>query len=308
MENEHTCCTQDDTTREGTSTLTRFLRMLDPVNAPLDPRNSMDLLVFAKHYADLLRFYDMDDSVNCVEAGADDPKTQNANTSQEQSKKELVPVRQDQKKLPENKKPLITWKEFFYSDIAVVVASISQYERKLLLIKKEYDALREEVELDTTKENFRELFYCIVHHLKRIQRWQERSIDGHPLKNELEIKIKSFLAPALKKLIAYDKVLSCAKSGFHDKQKAVIIIRGGPGTGKSVIAINLMADLLLKGYNAHYATGSKAFTETLRKIIGQRGSAQFKYFNSYSGADRNVIDILIADEAHRIRTTSNSRW
>lgn len=205
MENEHTCCTQDDTTREGTSTLTRFLRMLDPVNAPLDPRNSMDLLVFAKHYADLLRFYDMDDSVNCVEAGADDPKTQNANTSQEQSKKELVPVRQDQKKLPENKKPLITWKEFFYSDIAVVVASISQYERKLLLIKKEYDALREEVELDTTKENFRELFYCIVHHLKRIQRWQERSIDGHPLKNELEIKIKSFLAPALKKLIAYDK-------------------------------------------------------------------------------------------------------
>ncbi len=58
------------------------------------------------------------------------------------------------------------------------------------------------------------------------------------------------------------------KAGFHDKQKTVIIIKGGPGTGKSVIAINLMADLLIKGYNAHYATGSRAFTETLRKIIG----------------------------------------
>jgi len=109
-------------------------------------------------------------------------------------------------------------------------------------------------------------------------------------------------------LIVYDTVLSCAKKGFHDKQKAVIIIKGGPGTGKSVIAINLMADLLLKGYNAHYATGSRAFTGTLREIIGTRGSAQFKFFNSYSSAEYNVIDILIADEAHRIRSTSNSRF
>ena len=31
-----------------------------------------------------------------------------------------------------------------------------------------------------------------------------------------------------------------------------------------------MSDLLLKNYNAHYATGSVAFTETLRKIIGMR--------------------------------------
>ena len=109
-------------------------------------------------------------------------------------------------------------------------------------------------------------------------------------------------------LIAYDAVLSCAKKGFHDKQKTVIIIKGGPGTGKSVIAINLMADLLLKGYNAHYATGSRAFTETLRKIIGSRGSVQFKYFNSYTQAEHNIVDVIIADEAHRIRDTSNSRF
>jgi uncharacterized protein len=109
-------------------------------------------------------------------------------------------------------------------------------------------------------------------------------------------------------LVVYDSVLSCAKKSYHDKQKVVIIVKGGPGTGKSVIAINLMADLLLKGYNAHYATGSKAFTETLRKIIGMRGAVQFKYFNSYASADQNVMDVLIADEAHRIRETSNSRF
>ena len=122
------------------------------------------------------------------------------------------------------------------------------------------------------------------------------------------IKGKSEYVLLDEQLIVYDSVFTCAKKGFHDKQKTVIIVKGGPGTGKSVIAINLMADLLLKGYNAHYATGSRAFTETLRKIIGSRGSVQFKYFNSYSKAENNVIDVLIADEAHRIRLTSNSRF
>jgi hypothetical protein len=108
--------------------------------------------------------------------------------------------------------------------------------------------------------------------------------------------------------VIYDKVFSCTQAGFHDKQKTVIIAKGGPGTGKSVIAINLMADLLLAGYNAHYATGSRAFTETLKKIIGTRGSAQFKYFNSYTDAQSNEIDVLIADEAHRLRETSFNRF
>lgn len=109
-------------------------------------------------------------------------------------------------------------------------------------------------------------------------------------------------------LVVYDKVLTLAKHGFHTKNKEVIIVKGGPGTGKSVIAINLMADLLKANYNAQYATGSRAFTETLRKVIGKRGSVQFKYFNSYIEAENNEIDVLIADEAHRIRKTSASRY
>jgi len=106
--------------------------------------------------------------------------------------------------------------------------------------------------------------------------------------------------------IVYDRVFTEAQKGFHTKDKTVIIVKGGPGTGKSIIAINLMADLLLKGYNAHYATGSRAFTQTLREIIGKRGSVQFKYFNSYVNASRDEIDVLICDESHRIRKTSNN--
>ena len=108
--------------------------------------------------------------------------------------------------------------------------------------------------------------------------------------------------------IIYDKVITCAKKGFHDKKKYAIIIKGGPGTGKSVIAINLMAGLLKDGFNAHYATGSKAFTETLRSVIGTRGSSQFKYFNSYMQSEANAVDVLICDEAHRMRKTSNNMY
>lgn len=107
-------------------------------------------------------------------------------------------------------------------------------------------------------------------------------------------------------LIVYDKVFAAVKIGFHDRKKRTFIIKGGPGTGKSVIAINLMADLLRENYNTHYATGSKAFTQTLRKIIGRNSNAQFKYFNSYGGCQNNEIDVLVCDESHRIRKSSNS--
>lgn len=109
-------------------------------------------------------------------------------------------------------------------------------------------------------------------------------------------------------LLVYEKVFACAREGFHDRKKTVLIVKGGPGTGKSVIAINLMSELLLGGYNSYYATGSRAFTQTLRKIIGSRGGVQFNYFNSYSDAERDAIDVLICDEAHRIRETSSNRF
>jgi uncharacterized protein len=108
--------------------------------------------------------------------------------------------------------------------------------------------------------------------------------------------------------VVYDTVMSYAKHGFHDKQKTVIIVKGGPGTGKSVIAINLMAELLEQQFNTQYATGSKAFTSTLRNKIGPRGSVQFKYFNSYGDAEANSVDVLICDEAHRLRETSDNRF
>jgi hypothetical protein len=109
-------------------------------------------------------------------------------------------------------------------------------------------------------------------------------------------------------LVIFEKIKSTVHSGLFGRRKQVVIVRGGPGTGKSVLAINLMADLLRDGRNAHYATGSKAFTETLWDIVGHRSRATFKYFNSYGRAQFNEVDVLICDESHRIRETSSGRF
>ncbi len=109
--------------------------------------------------------------------------------------------------------------------------------------------------------------------------------------------------------VVYDKVVEAAQRAAKGKRKSAIIVKGGPGTGKSVIAMNLLGDLSASGFNTHYVTGSRAFTSTIREIVGTRGSqSQVRYFNSYMGADVNVIDVMIADEAHRIRKTSNNRF
>jgi uncharacterized protein len=68
-----------------------------------------------------------------------------------------------------------------------------------------------------------------------------------------------------------------------------------------VLALNLVAELSSAGYAVHHATGSSAFTQTVRKLVGTRAAQQFNYFNSYLNAEDDELDVLICDEAHRIR-------
>lgn len=108
--------------------------------------------------------------------------------------------------------------------------------------------------------------------------------------------------------VVFNKVLAIARRGFHQPGKTVVLVQGGPGTGKSVIALHLVAELSALGYNAPHATGSKSFTENLRKIVGSRAGVQFNFFVSYAHAGRDSIDVLILDEAHRLWATPNTRF
>jgi len=108
--------------------------------------------------------------------------------------------------------------------------------------------------------------------------------------------------------VAFNAVLAKVRARQLATTPSVILVRGGPGTGKSVIAVNLVAELARQGLVVHHATGSKAFTETLRKRLGNRAGALFKYFNNFTTAEPGEFDVLICDEAHRIRLTSNHRF
>ncbi|AHH97587.1 DUF2075 domain-containing protein [Kutzneria albida] len=111
--------------------------------------------------------------------------------------------------------------------------------------------------------------------------------------------------------IAYRLVLRAVTRAQQADHKEVIVITGGPGSGKSVIALSVLGELYRRKVPALHATGSKSFTTTLRKVAGKgitRVQKLFQYFNSFARADRNGLPVLICDEAHRIRETSNNRY
>ncbi|MFF2630663.1 DNA/RNA helicase domain-containing protein [Kitasatospora griseola] len=111
--------------------------------------------------------------------------------------------------------------------------------------------------------------------------------------------------------VAYELVLRAVRRAQQSDHKQVVVITGGPGTGKSVIALSLLGDLYRRGVTAFHATGSSSFTTTMRRVAGARKrqvQELFKYFNSFMTAERNGFDVLICDEAHRIRETSANRY
>jgi len=106
-------------------------------------------------------------------------------------------------------------------------------------------------------------------------------------------------------IAAYNAIMSKARQLSKTSTKSVIIVKGGPGTGKSVIALEVMGELMRQGKVVFHATGSSAFTNTLRKIVGRRAVNLFKFFFNFTQHKENEIDVLICDEAHRIRANSN---
>ncbi|MGP5693533.1 DNA/RNA helicase domain-containing protein [Corynebacterium variabile] len=110
---------------------------------------------------------------------------------------------------------------------------------------------------------------------------------------------------------AVDMVLHAVNRADKADTKRVIVVSGGPGTGKSVVALSLLGELARRGKKVLHATGSQAFKQTMEKVAGHRHRATqdlFQYFNSFLGAEKHSLDVLIADEAHRIRETSTNRY
>jgi uncharacterized protein len=104
------------------------------------------------------------------------------------------------------------------------------------------------------------------------------------------------------------RVFNAVEEAQTENNKQVFIISGGPGTGKSVLALELLGRLSRRGSPSVHASGSTAFAETLRKyLIGRRGGVAdvFTFFHQHRRRIPNQLNVLIADEAHRLRKNSN---
>jgi hypothetical protein len=111
--------------------------------------------------------------------------------------------------------------------------------------------------------------------------------------------------------LAFELVMHVVEKARHADAKEIVVVTGGPGSGKSVIALSLLGELNRQGYSALHATGSRSFTQTMRQYVGKgspRVKDMFKYFNSFMDARRNDVEVLICDEAHRVRETSVNRF
>ncbi|MGE7781552.1 DNA/RNA helicase domain-containing protein [Peribacillus sp. NPDC097264] len=109
--------------------------------------------------------------------------------------------------------------------------------------------------------------------------------------------------------VVYEAAKMLAKEAQRTNKKQVLIVKGGPGTGKSVLAINLLVELTAQNMVCQYVTKNAApraiYAKKLKKDF-RKGHIDnlFKGSGSYIDVPENTFDVLIVDEAHRLNEKS----
>lgn len=111
-------------------------------------------------------------------------------------------------------------------------------------------------------------------------------------------------------IVAKNLVMSKIRKANKYGDKAVIVVQGGPGTGKSVIAVHLLAELAEKGKRVFFGCKSKPFLTALQKKVGKKAKLLFSNLYRFVPAKvrENELDVLLVDEAHRIQNSSNFQY
>ena len=109
--------------------------------------------------------------------------------------------------------------------------------------------------------------------------------------------------------VVYEEILNESRQSVQDDKKRVVIVKGGPGTGKSVVAVNLLAELTKEDQFCQYVSKNSAPRNVYRKKL--KGSIRkssvdnmFKGSGIYTETDNNMIDTILVDEAHRLNEKS----
>lgn len=111
--------------------------------------------------------------------------------------------------------------------------------------------------------------------------------------------------------VVYEAIKNLVNKAQETGEKYTVIVEGGPGTGKSVVAIQLLTDLIAnKDLVVNYVTKNAAprnvYFEKLKqgKALNNYVKNLFKSSGTYCDCESNVFDCLIVDEAHRLNEKS----
>lgn len=109
--------------------------------------------------------------------------------------------------------------------------------------------------------------------------------------------------------IVYEYAIKNAIDTISNNDKNVMIVRGGPGTGKSVLAVNLLVELNNRNMTCFYVTKNAAPRSVYAtKLRGEYTQSYINHLFQGSGSfideERNKLDCLVVDEAHRLNEKS----
>jgi DUF2075 family protein len=109
--------------------------------------------------------------------------------------------------------------------------------------------------------------------------------------------------------VVFERAVELARQSNRDQQKRVLIVDGGPGTGKTVVAINILAELIQHDMLAQYVSKNRAPREVYKqKLRGDKLVKEIEHLftgaGSYVETEANAFQALVADEAHRLNEES----
>ncbi|MEW9672864.1 DNA/RNA helicase domain-containing protein [Ammoniphilus sp. 3BR4] len=160
------------------------------------------------------------------------------------------------------------------------------------------DFIKRYIKIGDNKENLYKIENGRIRPSKSLQDTLNRMLQGN----------KEFIMIDDQKVV-YEQARLMASIALRTNTKQVLIVQGGPGTGKSVLAVNLLVDLTQQNMVCQYVTKNAAprnvyATKLKQDFRKSHIDNLFKGSGSYVNAQRDEFDALIVDEAHRLNEKS----
>ncbi|WP_449354838.1 DNA/RNA helicase domain-containing protein [Virgibacillus natechei] len=166
----------------------------------------------------------------------------------------------------------------------------------------EIQKLREFIKQYVRKGDQNQLIYQIEHGRIRPSKSLQDSLSSMLQGNEEFIMIDE-------QKIFYEDAYQLAIDGVKNPKKQVMVIEGGPGTGKSVMAVHLLVNLINQGLMTLYVSKNSAPREVYAsRLKGTMRKTEidnlFKGSGGFTNSDLNEFDVIVVDEAHRLNEKS----